>query len=120
MSGLFAIIAKYRSQLTMLPTMIIIFVTATILCYIAFNRYRWVKYLPALFGICLGIFNVFAGWRVFTTAEGLDIMWKAIYFFVAGCIALGTAWIIAMLSAGELNGKKKEPRKPAAKKERQS
>lgn len=98
MTELFGIIEKYKSQLTMLPTMVIIFVTATLLCYIVLSRVRWLKYLPALFGISLGIFQMFSASKVFTGPDGLPVMWRGVYLFVSGCIALGTAWIIALLS----------------------
>lgn len=101
MSRLFEIIATYRSELTLLPTMILIFVLATVLCYVVLNPYRWVKYIPALVGIVLGLFNALSALSIFTTPAGLDQMWRGIVFFVAGCIALATAWIIAMLSSGE-------------------
>lgn len=118
MNQLFGIISEYKDQLTMLPTMIIIFVTATLLCYIAFSMYRWVKYIPGLVGIVLGVINLFRGWQVFTTLEGLDIMWKAIYFFVAGCIALGTAWIVALLSWSDRRVLKEQRQAGAALKKR--
>lgn len=106
MTELFGIIEKYKPQLTMLPTMVIIFVTATLLCYIALSRVRWVKYLPALFGISWGIFQVLSAWKIFTGPDGLAAMWRGIYLFVSGCIALGTAWIIALLSPKPKKSKK--------------
>lgn len=101
MGRLFEIIAEYRSELTLLPTMILIWVLVTVLCYIVFNAFRWVKYVPALVGIALGAFNLISAIPIFTTPAGLDKVWSGVVYFVAGCIALGTAWIIAMLSSSE-------------------
>ena len=114
MASIFGLIAQYREELTVLPTMIIIFVLITLLCYILFNQYKWVKYIPALIGILVGVFFFLTGINNAVEPGGLDVIWKGIYFFVAGCIALGTAWIIALLSSMATPQKSK----PAVKKKK--
>ena len=112
MSSLFGVIAEYKDDLTMLPIMILLFVLLTILCYIFFNKHSFVKYIPALFGIIVGTIYLLLGIKNITEPTTFSLLWKGIYFFVAGCIALGSAWIMALLTqifdSTDL-GKKKNP-----------
>lgn len=99
MASIFGIVAQYQDRLTMLPVTIIVFVAATLLLYLIFHRNPWVKYAPALVGIGLGIIFFISGLRQKATLEGLDVLWRAIYFFVAGCIALAAAWLSALIQS---------------------
>lgn len=116
MSSILGIIEQYKSQLGMLPMMIIIFVVLTLLCYIIFNKYSKLKYVPALIGIVAGIIFMVMGVMKVTSPGGLDNMLKGLYLFVAGCIALGTAWLITLVGglmsnkeeSGEKNKKEKK------------
>lgn len=111
MSSILGLISEYKDQLTALPTVIIIFVLATLLCYILFNKYKLVKYIPALIGIVVGIIFLIDGINNIVEPDGLEIIWRGLYFFVAGCIALGTAWIIALLSSMTLDDTAKKAEK---------
>ncbi len=99
MSSIFGLIAQYKGDLSIFPTVIIIFVLATLLCFILFNKMKWLKYIPGLIGIIMGAVFALDGVKTVVDPGGLETLWKGIYFFVAGCIALGTAWIIALLAS---------------------
>lgn len=113
MKHLFGIIADYQGRLTMLPIMILVFATLTLLLYVFFPKKRAMKYFPGLVGIVVGIFWFIMGCMQFTKPQGLSYMWMAIYFFVAGCIGLGTAWIVALLTWNERGKKRKVQRRRA-------
>ncbi|MDD7592673.1 MAG: hypothetical protein PUJ57_00230 [Peptoniphilaceae bacterium] len=99
MASIFGIVSQYQDRLTMLPVTLIVFVLATLLLYLIFHRYPWVKYVPAVIGIALGLIFLVQGLNQKATLEGLDILWRAVYFFVAGCIALATAWLSALIQS---------------------
>ncbi len=99
MSSIFGLIAQYKGDLSIFPTVIIIFVLATLLCFILFSKMKWLKYIPGLIGMTMGAVFAWDGIQAAVEPGGLETIWKGIYFFVAGCIALGTAWIIALLAS---------------------
>lgn len=97
MASLFGIIGKYKANLTMLPMMILLFVVLTLLLYVVFHSYKGIKYLPAAVGIILGVVFFFRGIALKAQIAGLENMWRCVYFFVAGCIALATAWLVRLI-----------------------
>lgn len=99
MSSLFGIISKYKSQLTLLPVTILIFVVLSMILFILFRRDRLMKYVPALAGILLGILFLIFGFLNITQKNGLEWVWRGIAVFVAGCISLATAWLLAIFSS---------------------
>lgn len=99
MASIFGIINKYKDQLNLLPILILIFVAATILVYVFFHREPKFKYLPALVGIIGGLILAWMGSRNFTTDNGLHWVWYGIATFVAGCVGLGTAWLLALFTS---------------------
>lgn len=111
MASLFGIIQQYKGSLSMFPTMIVILVAATLVCYIIFNQFKLVKYIPAGIGIVLGMLFLVIGFSNPTAANGLDVIWRGFYFFTSGCIALGTAWIIALISSMTGNGSAKKTKR---------
>lgn len=113
MASLFSIIGQYKGQLIMLPITILLFVVATFLLYLLFHAQKWMKYLPAAVGIVLGIFFFFRGFGLKAHISGLELLWKSVYFFVAGCIALATAWLVSLI---ESFSEPKEPKKAPLKK----
>lgn len=119
MASLFSIIGQYKGKLSMLPMMILLFVALTFVLYVVFHAHKWVKYLPAVVGIALGIVFFFRGFALKAHISGLELMWKSISFFVAGCIALATAWLVRLIeSFSEPPAPKKEaPKKEGRKKE---
>lgn len=119
MASLFSIIGQYKGKLSMLPMMILLFVALTFVLYVVFHAHKWVKYLPAAAGIALGIVFFFRGFALKAHISGLELMWKSISFFVAGCIALATAWLVRLIeSFSEPPAQKKEaPKKEGRKKE---
>lgn len=99
MSSLFGIISKYKSQLTLLPVTILIFVVLSIILFILFRRDRLMKYVPALAGILLGILFLIFGFLNITQQNGLEWVWRGVAVFVAGCISLASAWLLAIFSS---------------------
>lgn len=99
MASIFGIINKYKGQLNLLPILILIFVAATILVYVFFNREPKFKYFPALVGILGGLIIMWVGSMNFTTDNGLRWVWYGVATFVAGCIGLGTAWLLALFTS---------------------
>lgn len=98
MASIFGIINKYRDQLSLLPILILVFVVATLLIYVFLHREPKFKYLPALVGILGGLLLVWIGSLNFTTDNGLRWVWYGIATFVAGCVGLGTAWLLALFT----------------------
>ncbi|MDD7732133.1 MAG: hypothetical protein PT957_00070 [Firmicutes bacterium] len=128
MASIFGIINKYKGQLNLLPILILIFVAATILVYVFFNREPKFKYFPALVGILGGLILIWMGSMNFTTDNGLRWVWYGVATFVAGCVGLGTAWLLALFtsmpgmgnfskktrrSAGKTGPKPRTAKKPA-------
>lgn len=113
MASIFGIVAQYKDRLSMLPVAVLFFAVATLVLYMLFHKNRWVKYAPAFLGVVLGIFFLANG--IFHKAEiaGLESLWRGIYFFVAGCIALATAWLSALIESFSKHSTKKaeKPRK---------
>lgn len=99
MASIFGIINKYKGQLNLLPILILIFVAATILVYVFFNREPKFKYFPALVGILGGLILMWVGSMNFTTDNGLRWVWYGVATFVAGCVGLGTAWLLALFTS---------------------
>lgn len=114
MTSVFGIIQQYKSQLIMLPTVTILFVAATALCYLLFHRYKGIKYFPAAIGIAVGLIFTFYGFFNVTTISGLHWIWRGVYFFVAGCIALASAWLFVLFEG--FSKKKSDVRGPVQKK----
>lgn len=99
MASLFSIIGQYKSKLSMLPITILLFVVATFLLYLLFHSRKWVKYLPAAVGIVAGIILFFYGFSLKAQIVGLETLWKSVYFFVSGCIALATVWLLQLIES---------------------
>lgn len=99
MSSLFGMISKYKSQLTLLPVTILIFVVLSMILFILFRRDRLMKYVPALAGIFLGLILLIFGFLNITEPSGLEWVWRGVAVFVAGCISLATAWLLSIFSS---------------------
>lgn len=99
MSSLFAMISKYKDQLTLLPVTILIFTVLSIILFTLFRRDRLIKYVPALAGILLGIIFLIFGVLNIAQKTGLEWMWRGVAVFVGGCISLATAWLLAIFSS---------------------
>ncbi len=99
MSSIFGIVGHYKASLVMLPVAVLLFSAATLVLYLFFHQAEWLKYIPAALGIVLGIAFLMQGFVMKTTIAGLDATWKGIFFFVAGCIALATAWLTSLFES---------------------
>ena len=99
MASLFGIIAQYQSKLIMLPLMIVLFTAVTVALYMLFHSVKWMKYLPALVGVVLGIGFFVLGFARKAHIAGLQALWAGVYFFVAGCIALAAARLLTLVES---------------------
>lgn len=97
MSSVFSVVAQYKDRLVLMPILVTIFVTATVLLYILFHKQSWVKYIAAAVGIAFGIAFLLFGFSMKTSREGLDWIWRGVSFFVAGSIALAASWLCTLI-----------------------
>ena len=98
MASIFGIISRYKDKLVKFPTMTIVLVALTLLAYIIFRKKQFIKYVPGLAGVILGLVFLMVGFSTLTASHGLDTIWIGILLFTSGWIAIGTAWMLVLLA----------------------
>lgn len=110
MDSLLTLVSTYTGELTTLPLMVSVVIAITILLYLIVNRIRYLRYIPGLIFMALGLYNLYSGYKSVVTPQGLDHMWQFVIFFVSGFCGFCTALIIGVIT----KGRAPRPEKPKA------
>ena len=99
MTGLINLIVDNFPKLIILPVIAIVMVGVTIFTYISNKDRKVAKYIPAIFmgivGLAIGIMSIF----IFTSSQGLNIAWIAVFLGTSAIIGILTAAIIDLFNA---------------------
>ena len=102
---------NYMSSLSNLPVFIIIGAIITILLATIFTKNRWIKFIPGIIAMIVGISKGLRAWKYLAEDGMLDSAWMAIIFVVSGFVSFCLALILHMYIKKTPKSKKKKEQK---------
>ncbi|MCI5839997.1 MAG: hypothetical protein SOZ89_05170 [Peptoniphilaceae bacterium] len=99
MSRLFNLMLHNFSKMILFPLYIGIVIVLSLLLYVIFREKKWIKYIPSITSIVVGIIIAIPALINFTDESGLKLAWIAIVVCASGFIGLFFSWIIALIES---------------------
>ncbi|MDO5718128.1 MAG: hypothetical protein Q4P34_04010 [Tissierellia bacterium] len=96
MRSILNLVLDHQGQATVFPMISLVAVLVTYLLYWISNRNKYMKYLPGVIMIIIGIYNLIEGLPRLTEDEGLSMILRFGIFFVAGFVSLCFALILGI------------------------
>ncbi|MDO5690001.1 MAG: hypothetical protein Q4G61_07115 [Tissierellia bacterium] len=98
MRAIWELLLDHQGDVYVFPLTALLAVVATYLIYWATNRNRYIKYIPGVVLVFIGLYSLSEGLPRITSAEGVDLINRFGIFFVSGFVALCFALILGVRS----------------------
>lgn len=119
MKSILELISKYKSDVIIIPILAVLALVLSFSIYYFFNK-RWIKYIPGLGALVIGIALLFSGYLNLLKASGLNFIGLGINFTVFALVSLAFSAIIDLLDGlGGNFGKNKKKEKEEKNKEKE-
>lgn len=110
MRSILNLVLDYQSRTTIIPLSAFLAIVGTGLIFWISNKNKYIKYVPGLILVFIGIYNLVEGFPRMTDDEGLNMVLRFGIFFVAGFVSLCFALILGIIEKSKQpNNLKREP-----------
>ncbi len=97
MRSIFNLVLDYQSRTTIIPLSAFLAIIGTGLIFWISNKNKYIKYVPGLILVFIGIYNLVEGFPKMTDEVGLNMVLRFGIFFVAGFVSLCFALILGII-----------------------
>lgn len=98
MTGIINLISEYSSKLNILPIIVVMNIIITILIHFLTKK-KITKYLPSFAMLIAAIVIFVYALSIFTTSEGLNLSWIAVFLASAGLVGIFASLIIDLIKS---------------------
>lgn len=98
MTGIINLISEYSSKLNILPIIVVMNIIITILIHFLTKK-KIIKYLPSFAMLIAAIVIFVYALSIFTTSEGLNLSWIAVFLASAGLVGIFVSLIIDLIKS---------------------
>lgn len=99
MRSILELLSKYRSEVVVIPMIALGALILTLFIYLFLNKWRWVKYVPGLVTVIVGIIFMYQGYYELLRPVGLDLIEMATKLLVFGFTVIGFSVIFDIFSS---------------------
>ncbi|WP_425539616.1 hypothetical protein [Microaceticoccus formicicus] len=103
MRSILNLVLDHQSKTTIFPLASLFAILGVYLIYWISNRNKYIKYVPGLILISIGIYNLVEGLPKITDETGLNMILRFGIFFVSGFVALCYALILGIINKSRVN-----------------